>query len=180
MDGIISLEKAQFFIRGKAGISKIERDLNKRREKLEKLMQTGPFWRSMDKIAYILGTILIMLFSFLLGRYPFSHIFTYSSVLISFLVFVRVFQYISTRLHMYLIDFCYFANATIIYFTLFSKKDQNLFICCFLFANGPLAAAIAAFRNSLVYHKLDYLTSLFIHAFPMVLMTHCRWFVQFE
>ena len=56
MDGIISLEKAQFFIRGKAGISKIERDLNKRREKLEKLMQTGPFWRSMDKIAYILGT----------------------------------------------------------------------------------------------------------------------------
>ena len=50
-----------------------------------------------------------------------------------------------------------------------------MLITCFLFSTGPLSAAIAAFRNSLVYHRVDMLTSLAIHAIPMTLMCHIRW-----
>ena len=32
-----------------------------------------------------------------------------------------------------------------------------------------------AFRNSLVFHKIDMLVSLSIHAIPMILTNHIRW-----
>ena len=134
----------------------------------------------MDKLAYMLGTSIIILFSFILGRYPNTLIFKYHTLVIILLLLGRYVQYTLLRWHMYLIDFCYFGNFTIIYFITFAPKDVNLFIVCFVFANGPLAAAVAAFRNSLVYHKIDYLTSLFIHALPMILLTHIRWFVLFD
>lgn len=42
-------------------------------------------------------------------------------------------------------------------------------------SNGPLAFAIIAWRNSLVFHSPDHVTSLFIHAFPPLLMFAQRW-----
>jgi len=50
-----------------------------------------------------------------------------------------------------------------------------MFKVAFLFANGPLAHSTAAFDNALVYHKIDHLTSLGIHALPMCLMVNFRW-----
>ena len=47
-------------------------------------------------------------------------------------------------------------------------------------ANGCLAFSVSAFRNSLVYHKIDYLSSLQIHAGAMLIMTHIRWTVMPE
>lgn len=47
---------------------------------------------------------------------------------------------------------------------------------CFAFANGPLIASILAFRNSLVYHSLDKITSLFLHWFPACICWSTRWF----
>ena len=42
--------------------------------------------------------------------------------------------------------------------------------------NGPLLFAVGLFRNSLVFHSLDKITSLFIHLSP-ALVTFCvRWF----
>ena len=46
---------------------------------------------------------------------------------------------------------------------------------CFLFSNGALAVSVAAFRNSVVFHRLDYTISLAIHALPMVTMINLRW-----
>ena len=46
---------------------------------------------------------------------------------------------------------------------------------CYLFASGPLSIAVVAFRNSLVYHKIDFLTSLAIHSMPLIIAFHIRW-----
>ena len=46
---------------------------------------------------------------------------------------------------------------------------------CFMFSNGALAFSVAAFRNSVVFHRLDYSISLAIHAAPMLTMINLRW-----
>jgi hypothetical protein len=77
-------------------------------------------------------------------------------------------------------DFCYFANAVLVYFLICDPKNEQLFKVCFVFGNGILAASVKAFRNSLVYHKFDYLTCVASHAFPMIIMFHIKWFVMVE
>ena len=76
---------------------------------------------------------------------------------------------------MYLVDYCYLGNALLFYYINFDPKNEWLFMACYCLSNGTLAAGVAAFRNSLVYHKIDYLTSLATHAVPMVLSVHIRW-----
>jgi len=44
-------------------------------------------------------------------------------------------------------DFCYYANFLGIIFLQFFPKNDYLFKANFLFSNGSLAVAIAAFRN---------------------------------
>ena len=139
-------------------------------------MRHAPFWRKLDKLAYVIGTSMIICYSALMGRYPHDLIYTFVSVLLPALVLPRVIEYTIKGWHYFLIDFCYFCNISLIYFLVCNSGNQNLFIACFVFSNGPLAAAIVAFRNSLVYHKIDYLTSLAIHAVPMTIMTHIRWY----
>jgi hypothetical protein len=74
----------------------------------------------------------------------------------------------------WMLDWCYFANLTVIYYVLFEPKNVALFRTSFLFSFGCLGLAIATFRNSLVFHKIDYVTSVGIHACPMALMWNLR------
>ena len=139
-------------------------------------MNTAPFKRTYDKMAYVFGTLIIIAFSFSLGRWPNTLVFPYAITMLSYLLVRRYTTYLMSPYYMYLIDFCYIANFCMIYLLLFDPKNERLFIAIYLFANGPLAFAIAAFRNSLVYHSMEFLSSLAIHAGPMVLMSSARWY----
>lgn len=46
----------------------------------------------------------------------------------------------------------------------------------FLLANGPLAFAVPVWRNSLVFHDLEKITSLYIHVYPGLLLYALRWY----
>ena len=140
------------------------------------MMVQAPFWRKLDKLAYVFGTTLIICYSSMMGRYPHDLIYIFVSILLPTFISLRAVEYTIKGWHMFLIDFCYFVNSSLIYFLMNSSGSQNLFVACFVFSNGPLAAAIVAFRNSLVYHKIDFLQSLAIHAVPMTVMTHIRWY----
>ena len=149
--------------------------MERRKLKLQRIMATSPFQRRMDKIAYVFGTTILVAYSYLIGKFPHTAIYTYSTMLMVLLLCHRYYSYWTNGYFYYLYDFCYVANFFMIYLLNFAPKNQSLLITCFVFSNGPLAAAIAAFRNSLVYHRVDMLTSLAIHAIPMTLMTHIRW-----
>lgn len=72
-------------------------------------------------------------------------------------------------------DFCYFANCMCILYVLLFWGNARFFFVIFTLCNGPLAWAIVAWRNSLVFHSLDKVTTVFIHGFPP-LFTYChRW-----
>lgn len=42
---------------------------------------------------------------------------------------------------------------------------------CYCAAHGPLAFSVATWRNSLVFHSLEKMTSLFIHLYPPFVFT---------
>lgn len=86
---------------------------------------------------------------------------------------VRSWQY-------FLIDFCYAVNFLAVINTLLLPSNRVLFEITFVAANGPVLIAILAWRNSLVFHSLDKVTTVFIHAFPPMLMWAERWYGRFR
>lgn len=139
-------------------------------------MQTAPFWRTADKIAYVLGVMVLFSFAFMLGKYPHDLFYTYYTVLISILLATRLVHFMAVGWQYYLIDFCYYANFLVIYSITLGKHQDEVFKVAFLFANGVLARSVYLFRNSLVLHRVDMLTSLGIHLFPFICMYHFKWF----
>ena len=72
-------------------------------------------------------------------------------------------------------DFCYMANGVVMLFFVFYPKSETLFFISFCFANGCLATAVGAFRNQMVFHKIDNLTSLALHMIPQATMWNLKW-----
>merc|ERR1711879_803053 len=89
----------------------------------------------------------------------------------------------------YLLDFCYVTTYVTVLANLvafldylgiighhhFSNFLSLMFRVGFTYACGTLAWSVVLFRNSLVFHSIDHLTSFFIHFSPMVYFWCLRW-----
>lgn len=64
---------------------------------------------------------------------------------------------------------------TLAYLWIFPSSTK-LFVACYCLTHGPLCTAIATWRNSLVFHSVDKVTSLFIHVYPPFVFTVLRHF----
>uniref|UniRef100_A0A7S1G2R6 Glycerophosphocholine acyltransferase 1 n=1 Tax=Bicosoecida sp. CB-2014 TaxID=1486930 RepID=A0A7S1G2R6_9STRA len=91
------------------------------------------------------------------------------------LVSIRLVYYYQLHWHYFCLDFCYFGNATLVAYLLFFPHSERLFVVCFAIAHGPLLFAVVAYRNSLVPHSLDKMTSCFIHIAPPIVLFALRW-----
>jgi hypothetical protein len=87
---------------------------------------------------------------------------------------LRVINYRQTGDHYFMFDFCYFANAWVMAYLWIFPNSCMMFHTAFSFTHGPLVWAIAAWRNSMVFHSLDKTTSVFIHYTPTILMWAMR------
>ena len=82
------------------------------------------------------------------------------------------------KFHYFLFDFCYFTNILLLIYLWLIPPGLfagNMFVVLFCFANGPLLWAVALWRNSLVFHSVDKMTSMFIHISPALTVTTLRW-----
>jgi len=102
-------------------------------------MQYAPFWRKADKFAFMAGTSMIIAFSFIIGRFPNDVVYTFTSIILPFLIATRYVHYILVGWHVYLVDFCYYANFMLLYYLNFDPKNvfvselygqQQLFFFC--------------------------------------------------
>ena len=116
-----------------------------------------------------------ILFAYFIGRTPHDFVYIFATFVMLLLLSHRYYTYYTGGHGYYLIDFCYMGNFTLLYLINFAPQCQWLFVTCFVWANGCMASAIISFRNSLVFHKIDMLVSLSIHAIPMILTLHMRW-----
>ena len=103
------------------------------------------------------------------------------------MTFVRFQDYYAQKYHLFMLDFCYFMNLSVIVQTsiypenmlwfkvsealcidfshrpyILQRPNQANYVLCL----GTLGSAIVMWQNSLVFHSLDKLTSFFLHFFP--------------
>lgn len=154
---------------------KLLKEYSNKKATLERYIHSAPFTRLSDKITFIYGVLAVIIQAFVYGRYPNNLYFHWHSFFITIQIFLKWVYYKRMGWHYYMSDFCYIANALILLFLNFYPKNDLLFITCFLYSNGALAIAVGAFRNQMVFHKFDNMTSLALHMYPQLLSYILRW-----
>jgi hypothetical protein len=77
--------------------------------------------------------------------------------------------------HYFMVDFCYLANLLCLVSALALPHSRALWRVNFALTNGPLAWAVVAWSNQLVFHDLDRIVSVWIHFVPALLTYSQRW-----
>lgn len=132
-----------------------------------------------DKVSFVVGVGNACVAPALALRYP-NLIPAYYSVQFVILLILRYVIYRSKRWHYFVFDICYFVNCMTMLFLWVYPDSSLLFLATYCMTNGPVAWAIITWRNSLVFHSLDKVTSVFIHIFPP-LVTYCiKWMPELQ
>lgn len=124
-----------------------------------------------EKVSFICGVLNVLISGYLIGGYPEMFPFWYTAQLLYFMP-IRYYTYRKRGYHYFLADLCYFVNFLCFLTMWVFPSSKRLFISTFCLAFGNNAIAIAMWRNSMVFHSFDKVTSLFIHIMPCVTL-HC-------
>mmetsp|Transcript_11309 Transcript_11309/g.24483 ORF Transcript_11309/g.24483 Transcript_11309/m.24483 type:complete len:450 (+) Transcript_11309:90-1439(+) len=130
--------------------------------------------KTVDKFSFCLGVLVLCVteYTFLIRPEAFG---LYYVGLISVMMALRLYMYARSRYLYFLLDFCYWANAACFVSVLFLPENRKLWRLNFAVSNGVLLGALLAWRNSLVFHSLDKVTSISIHILPGLLTFTQRW-----
>ncbi|KAI0201013.1 hypothetical protein F4808DRAFT_450490 [Astrocystis sublimbata] len=152
----------------------LERYRKRMKQNVEKL---GKQWNDTkvitmrEKVSFICGVMNIFISGYLIGAYPEYFHFWYTAQLAYFMP-IRYFTYQRRGYHYFLADLCYFVNFLLFASLWIFPSSKRLFIAAYCLAFGNNAVAIIMWRNSLVFHDFDKVTSLFIHIMPCATL-HC-------
>ncbi|POR33469.1 Putative membrane protein [Tolypocladium paradoxum] len=124
-----------------------------------------------EKISFICGVMNIFISGYLIGGFPQYFHLWYTAQLVYFMP-IRFFTYHRRGYHYFLADLCYFVNVLLSLSIWAFPSSKRLFTAAYCLAFGNNAVAIIMWRNSLVFHSFDKVTSLFIHIMPCATL-HC-------
>eukprot|EP00566_Odontella_aurita_P012427 CAMPEP_0113581328 /NCGR_PEP_ID=MMETSP0015_2-20120614/31223_1 /TAXON_ID=2838 /ORGANISM="Odontella" /LENGTH=481 /DNA_ID=CAMNT_0000485727 /DNA_START=138 /DNA_END=1583 /DNA_ORIENTATION=+ /assembly_acc=CAM_ASM_000160 len=130
--------------------------------------------KTVDKASFALGVSLVCTTEYVLLKRP-SDFGRYYVSIVSIMMLLRLYMYARNKWIYFLLDFCYFANASCFISVLFLPDNAWLWRLNYSVSNGVLLAAVLAWRNSLVFHSLDKVTSIAIHILPGFLTYLERW-----
>lgn len=118
-----------------------------------------------EKVSFIFGVLNIFLSGYVIGGWPeYMHLWYSAQVL--YYMPIRFYTYHRRGYHYFLADLCYFVNFLLIASIWLFPSSKRLLVAAFCLAFGNNAVAIIMWRNSLVFHSFDKVTSLFIHVMP--------------
>lgn len=124
-----------------------------------------------EKVSFVTAVLNIFISGWLIGAWPEIFHYWYTAQLAYFMP-IRWYKYHKIGYHYFLADLCYFVNLLLILSIWFFPQSKRLFISTYCLAFGNNAVAIVMWRNSLVFHSVDKVTSLFIHIMPCATL-HC-------
>ncbi|CDZ96415.1 Uncharacterized conserved protein [Phaffia rhodozyma] len=178
-----SLEEAAATEHARKGMKKEERwllaekELRKFKDKTQDRLQSlSTSWesarhlRTRDKVSFFFGVMTVLTSCLMVGLYP-EWIPLWYTIQSAFYLPVRIWTYKKKQWHYFLWDMCYYVNVLDLIWMWFFPANTIFFTACYLLTMGPLASAIITWRNSLVFHSLDKVTSLFIHIYPPLTLT---------
>ena len=139
-------------------------------------VQESKVIKAVDKFAFMLGLSVLLMTEYVGLRQP-QQFGNYYVILISTMMALRFYMYAKSRYLYFLLDFCYLVNAMCFVSVLLYPNCDHLWRLNF--ANSlVLLGALLAWRNSLVFHSLDKVTSIAIHFLPSLLTYIERWCVD--
>ena len=150
----------------------LEHKIHTRRIKLKQLVREPGIVMTMDKISFVCGVLTIMIIEAVLLLAPAEMATLYTALLVPLLI-LRYIIYRADQQHYFMYDFCYYAQLMMMIHIYKYPNNIPLGKAMFSISNGPLLLAIVMWRNSLVFHSMDKMTSMFIHILP-ALVTFCR------
>jgi len=155
-----------------------EEQLDRYRKRMRKSVEKlGKQWNDTksvtlrEKVSFICGVMNIFISGYLLGGYPEYFHLWYTAQILYFMP-IRCFTYHRRGYHYFLADLCYFVNLLLVLSLWVFPSSKRLFTAVYCLAYGNNAVAIIMWRNSLVFHSFDKVTSLFIHIMPCATL-HC-------
>ncbi|KFH43255.1 putative membrane protein-like protein [Hapsidospora chrysogenum ATCC 11550] len=155
-----------------------EEQLDRYRKRMqERVDKLGKQWNNTkavslrEKVSFICGVMNIFISGYLIGGYPEYFHLWYTAQLVYFMP-IRFFIYRRRGYHYFLADLCYFTNFLLALSLWVFPASKRLFTAAYCLAFGNNAVAIIMWRNSLVFHSFDKVTSLFIHIMPCATL-HC-------
>ncbi|CAL1526750.1 unnamed protein product [Lymnaea stagnalis] len=131
--------------------------------------------RLQSKLVYVLTVVAIVAISHFVLTVKWILPYYYS-ITTPFLLILRLIMYWKMKYQYFLLDFCYFANTYWFLYIWLAPDNKEALVVGYAVANGPLIWALLVFRNSLVFHSLDKVTSLYIHLLPCLLSFVIRWY----
>lgn len=146
----------------------LERYRRRMRTSVEKL---GRQWNDTrvitmrEKVSFICGVLNIFISGYLMGGSPEWMHRWYTAQILYFMP-IRFYTYHRRGYHYFLADLCYFVNFLLLLSIWAFPASRRLFVATYCLAFGNNAVAIVMWRNSLVFHSFDKVTSLFIHVMP--------------
>ncbi|KAG1857258.1 hypothetical protein C8R48DRAFT_607482 [Suillus tomentosus] len=131
--------------------------------------------RTRDKLSFFFSVMSLLVSALLFGLAPqWIHI-SYTVQGLYFLP-LRAYQYKKRSWHYFLFDLCYYVTILNFIYMWFFPSNTALFMACYSLSHGSLASAVITWRNSLVFHDTDKVTSLFVHIYAPFTFTVIRHF----
>jgi len=146
-----------------------------RRERIQAHWNDSKTISLREKTSFFIGVQNVLITALLLAFWPELIPLSYTLQAAYYLP-LRVYTYRKLAYHYFLFDICYVINGLCLIFLWIWPSNTILFQACYGLAHGPSAIAIATWRNSLVFHSVEKVTSLFIHIYPALVFTVIRHF----
>ncbi|EXJ86378.1 hypothetical protein A1O3_03329 [Capronia epimyces CBS 606.96] len=124
-----------------------------------------------EKVSFISAVLNVFLSGYLIGAAP-EYFYYWFTAQLAYFMPIRFITYRRKGYQYFLADLCYFVNLLCLLSIWVFPRSKRLFISTYCLAYGNNAVAVAMWRNSLVFHSLDKVTSLFIHVMPPAVL-HC-------
>lgn len=160
----------------------LERDMQKFKVKVSsRLLSLAAAWhtanvvRTREKLTFFWGVMSLLFTALMFGMAP-QWIHIAYTLQAAYYLPMRLYLYKKRAWHYFLFDLCYYANVLNLVYIWLVPSSSVLFVACYCLSHGSLASAVITWRNSLVFHDFDKVTSLFIHVYPPLTFTVIRHF----
>ena len=142
-----------------------------------------------EEVFWTLGVTNVCVSAWLAGAFPYCY-WVYHVFKFGLLLMLRCYKSLAVDHKLNIIEYCYLVNYLFFLYYILSLSIQDswdlwyydisyyLFRILFTACVGPLALSVLAFRNSVVFHNIDHLTSTVLHWTPQVSIWGMRWWVN--
>lgn len=133
--------------------------------------------RFLDKMTFVLAVCAIVFLAAAMAN-PWGRAFIPYFFLVStpVLLLIRYVTYKRQKAHYFLCDWCYIVNLTCCLWLTAFPANSVFFTVLFAIVSSTLPWTIIVYRNSLVFHSIDKLTSFYIHMVPPAVWYAIRWY----